>query len=246
MEAPRRTDDTVEGSQQSMIGIVLSVIVAVLAATSAVFSIASYLNRSSFPHSHSRGGRARFTATLLLVSIIAGWHAIDEARARLPATGRGEHPQRVGTDAPTATQGRGMATHPTSSDSQDRMQETTPRTSGARPRENITRNTTTPRIRIQDDSGKLVPRLVLIAQREVPANLMVEGTLHMTTTPPDDALQGLITANATLSVNTTSGERLVDAFDLDTRGGGFTAQAAIRQALERLEAELTKRLKEHA
>jgi NADPH-dependent 2,4-dienoyl-CoA reductase/sulfur reductase-like enzyme len=87
--------------------------------------------------------------------------------------------------------------------------------------------------------------LVLVAQREVPADLIVEGTLHVTTTPPEDALQGLITANARLSVNTKNGEHLIDAFELDTRGGGFTAQVAIRQALERLEAELTTRLKEH-
>jgi|GEM_PF-6244745 len=228
-----------------MIGIVLSVIVAVLAATSAVLSIASYLNRSPFLHSYSRAGRARFSATLLLVSIIAGWHAIDEARARLPARESGEHSQRVGTDAPTAAQGRSTAAQPATRDSQDRTPKTTPRTSQPRPRENTTRNTNPPRIRIQDDSGKPLPGLILIAQHEAPADLMVEGTLHMTTTPPDEALQGLITANATLSVHTKKGEHFIDAFDLDTRGGGFTDQAAIRQALERLETELAKRLKEH-
>jgi hypothetical protein len=228
-----------------MIGIVLSVIVAVLAATSGVFSIAAYLNRRSFLHRYSRAGRALFTATLLLVSIIAGGHALDDARARFPAKESGEHPQRVGTDAPTATQGRSTATHAASRDSQGRMPETTPRTSQPRSRENITRNTTPPRIRIQDDSGKPLPALILVAQQEVPADLMVEGTLHMTTTPPDEALQGLITANGTLSIMTKKGEHLIDTFDLDTRGGGFTDQAAIRQALERLEAELTKRLKEH-
>jgi hypothetical protein len=227
-----------------MTGIVLSVIVAALAATSGVFSIASHLNRGSFPQGYSPAGRVLFAATLCLFSIIAGWHAIDEARARFPANNSGDHPPRVGTDAPTASQGRSTVAQPATRASQDRTRRTTLGMSTAAA-QNITDETTTSRIRIQDDSGNLVPRLVLIAQREVAADLMVEGNLHMTTTPPDDALQGLITANARLSVNTKKGEHLIDAFDLDTRGGGFTAQAAIRQALERLEVELAKRLKEH-
>jgi hypothetical protein len=70
-----------------MFGTVLSVIIAALGAIGSVFSIASHLNRHSFMHQYSPTRRVLFTASLCLVSIIAGWVAIDQISARIPDHG---------------------------------------------------------------------------------------------------------------------------------------------------------------
>lgn len=229
-----------------MTGIVLSVILAVLAAIASVFSIAAYLNRGSFLQGYSPAGRVLFTVTLCLIGLLAGWHAIDEARSRVPTNSGGDQQPRVGTDAPATSQGDGSSKQPATRVSQDRYRGPEPRAPKQLSHRSITSETTATRVRIQDDTGNLVPGLILIAQRELPSNLTIEGTLHMATTPPDEALQGVITANARLSVTTKNAKHLIDGFDLEARGGGFTAEAATSQALERLEAEFSKRLKEHS
>jgi hypothetical protein len=225
-----------------MIGLALSVIVAVLAAIGSVFSIAPHLNGDSFLRVYSPVGRALFAAILALLSVTVGWHAINEAREK----NNSDHRPQVGSDVSALGEGRSMPAQPVNQANGNRARRPTPTLPRVQPAVTNTDKTTNPRIRIQDDSGDLVPGLMLIAQRDLPSDVLVEGTLHMTTTAPDDALQGLITANAALSVTLKSGEHLIDGFDLDTRGGGFTAEAAIRQARERLEAEFTKRLKEHS
>lgn len=229
-----------------MTGIVLSVILAALAAIGSVFSIAAYLNRGSFLQGYSPAGRVLFTATLCLICFLAGWHAIDEARSRVPTKSGGDQQPRVGTDAPATSQRDGTSTQPANGASQDRTRRPELRAPKGLSHRSITSETPAPRIRIQDDAGNLVPGLVRIAQRELPSDLTIEGTVHIATTPPDQALQGVITANARLSVTTKNAKQLIDGFDLQARGGGFTVEAATSQALERLEAEFSKRLKEHS
>lgn len=228
-----------------MISIVLSVIIGVLAAIGSLFSVASHLTRDSFLRRYSPAGRALFATSLGVFSIIAGWYALNEARSRLTADRSDDHRQRVASVTSVVNEGRSAAAQFAKQGNLDREPPLPPLITQPRPERSTTKETSTPRIRIQDDSGNLVPELAVIAQRELPADLIVEGTLHTTTTPPDESLQGLITAKARLSVTTKNGEHLIDGFDLDTRGGGFTAEDAIRQALERLDAEFTKRLKEH-
>jgi hypothetical protein len=214
-----------------MIGTALSVIIAALGAIGSVFSIASHLKRDSFVHRYSPAHRVLFTASLCLVSIAAGWLATDQISARIPEHGpvtSGPQPR----NSPIVAESTVRSAPP-------------PEVQQPRPKQSTRHETTTPRIRIHDDAGNLVPELVLLAQRHLPARVTVEGTLHTTTTLPDGALQGLITAKARLSVTISDAGHLTDAFDLDTRGGGFTPEAAIRQARERLDAELTNRLKEH-
>lgn len=229
-----------------MTATVLKAMFAVLAAIGTVFAVAPYLNRDSFLTRYSPAGRVLFTVSLCLLSIIAGWLVFDEAntwrRAQRPTMLTDGTPARMfPPPVQSATPGRNQRMAQTDTALRD------PTSATAQPRrQRITTNeSTTARIRIQDDAGNLVPGLVLIAQRELPADVMVEGTLHTTTTPPDDALQGLITANATLTVTTKDVGRLLDTIDLNTRGGGFTAEAALSQARERLDAEFIKRLKEH-
>ncbi|HXA15876.1 MAG TPA: hypothetical protein VN380_02700 [Thermoanaerobaculia bacterium] len=81
-----------------------------------------------------------------------------------------------------------------------------------------------------------------IAEQAACAGCRVQGRLSVTTTV-EHQLQDIVTANLRLSLTITQPDGLVRSFTLTSRGGGFTRDVAIDQALERMAASLTKSLR---
>jgi hypothetical protein len=101
------------------------------------------------------------------------------------------------------------------------------------------------RISIRDEANHIVPELVIAAQRVIGGRVSLDGNLRTATSTPDEQLQGIITTHLTLAVTVTEASHIIDAFELQSTGGGFTGDAAILQARQRLQAKLIKRLQEH-
>lgn len=98
-----------------------------------------------------------------------------------------------------------------------------------------------PRIRIVSDPGVEPGDLISIAQQAVCSRCGVEGTLSVAT-KVEHELQDLVTADMRLHVTITHPDGQSTALTLTSRGGGFTKDAAIDQARERIGAEFKQRL----
>ena len=98
-------------------------------------------------------------------------------------------------------------------------------------------------VSIQTDSGQRLKALEAIATRfSVQHSYGIEGALSSSTEHEAD-LGGLLTTRILLQVTVVdSSGGLVDAFQLTSRGGGFSADAAMHQALERIGLALQNRL----
>src|SRR5437870_3191364 len=101
-----------------------------------------------------------------------------------------------------------------------------------------------PQFRIVDDNGASVDELTVAARAVLPGQ-SVDGHLRTAVGAPDANLQDLVTVTLTLNATIRdSGGNVTDAFELMTRGGGFTAEAATHQARERLKTAFIDRLRQ--
>jgi hypothetical protein len=98
---------------------------------------------------------------------------------------------------------------------------------------------------IVDDQQQPVDELTAVARKASGAKRSIEGRLRTSVGAPDPSLQDLITATVTLNVTITDrAGNVTNAFELITRGGGFTADAATHQARERMKTALSERLEQ--
>ncbi|HET9866498.1 MAG TPA: hypothetical protein VFQ06_04350, partial [Nitrospira sp.] len=116
-------------------------------------------------------------------------------------------------------------------------------TSKIKPAPSLSQLRTRPRISIHDGDGKPVPVLEAIANNSYPKQRL-NGTLRETLQRSDD-LQGIISSHLTLEIVITDISGVtVDALVLETRGVGFTEDAAHNQAQERLALSLRETLRQ--
>lgn len=174
-----------------------------------------------------RGRRILVVIALLVVSSVTGLAAYRATLAPPPKP----EPKPAPADESTSVEPEPPVTH--SATITATTSTIAPPPPGPRP--------SRPRIDITDGRGRTVSQLVAVAQSLAPKGMIVEGSLAEVSEQSEE-LQGMFTVFMTLEITVRRSGSIVKAFTVESKGGGFRAEQARNQALQRLTAAFEKRL----